>query len=70
MTVEELEKYIFDVIEKHYTFLNTDLVISRINKDIWRIKFPYKDLTGEGETKEEALKNLLLKINNVILNVA
>ena len=70
MTVDELEKYVFDVIEEHYSFLETELNICRIGKDIWKIKFPYKNLVGEGKTKEEALNNLLLKIADTVLEVA
>lgn len=69
MTVEELENYVFDLIEKHYSFLETELNICRIGNS-WKIKFPYKNLVGEGNTKEEALKDLLLKISDVILDVA
>lgn len=70
MTVDELENFVLDVIQEHYSFLETELNICRINKDIWKIKFPYKNLVGQGETKEEALKDLLLKISDVILEVA
>lgn len=69
MTVEELENYVFDVIQEHYSFLETELNICRIGS-FWKIKFPYKNLVGEGNTKEEALKDLLLKISDVILDVA
>lgn len=34
MTVDELENYVFDVIEEHYSFLETELNICRIGKDI------------------------------------
>lgn len=70
MTVDELENYVFDVIEEHYSFLETELNICRISKENWKIKFPYKNLVGEGKTKEEALKDLLLKITDTVLEVA
>ena len=69
MTVDELENYILDVIEEHYSFLVTELTISRAVYTC-KVTFPYKNLIGEGNTKEEALRNLLLKINNLILDVA
>ena len=70
MTVDELENYVFDVIEEHYSFLETELNICRIGKKNWKIKFPYKNLVGNGKTKEEALKDLLLKITDTVLEVA
>lgn len=69
MTVDELENYILDIIEEHYSFLVAELTISRMIYT-WKVTFPYKNLTGEGKTKEEALKDLLLKINDLIFEVA
>ena len=70
MTVEELENFVFDVITEHYSFLNAELQIHRVSKENWWIIFPEKNLTGKGKTKEEALKDLLSKINNLIFEVA
>lgn len=62
---EELEREVFDLLEKRGSFLQAEIVINRLNYDNWLIETPALEkgyVVGTGKTKLEAMRNLYNKL--------
>lgn len=61
---EELEREVFDLLEKKGSFLQAEISISRLNYDNWLIEATAINecVVGTGKTKVEAMRNLYNKL--------